>query len=356
VVPTAPSTPVPPAEALRALAVLTPEAPHTVAATATARAAGARILLSDATDPRRDRALIATLGSDPPTHTVALGAGYGPADLLERRLAVAATGVELPGGGQVVFPDRRFVALYGHPGDTGLGALGEQPLDAAIARVRQVAAEYEALTDGPVVPTFEIITTVASAAAGPHGDYSRRTPVEQLRPWIDAARDAGVYVVLDLQPGHTDFLTQAQEYEEILREPHVGLALDPEWRLAPGQRHMVQIGSVDATEVNKVIGWLADLTARHRLPQKLLILHQFTLRMITNRATVDTGRDEVAVLIHADGFGTPAAKYETWRALHGDPPPDVWWGWKNFYDEDRPTLTPAQTVAVEPSPRFISYQ
>jgi hypothetical protein len=34
----------------------------------------------------------------------------------------------------------------------------------------------------------------------------------------------------------------------------------------------------------------------------------------------------------------------------------VWWGWKNFYDEDRPTLTPAQTVAVEPSPRFISYQ
>jgi hypothetical protein len=34
----------------------------------------------------------------------------------------------------------------------------------------------------------------------------------------------------------------------------------------------------------------------------------------------------------------------------------VWWGWKNFYDEDQPTFTPGETVEVAPSPRFISYQ
>ena len=44
-----------------------------------------------------------------------------------------------------------------------------------------------------------------------------------------------MYVVLDLQPGYTDFLAQAQRYEEFLAQPHVGLALDPEWRLAPGR-------------------------------------------------------------------------------------------------------------------------
>src|SRR5690606_12096570 len=147
--------------------------------------------------------------------------------------------------------------------------------------------------DEPVVPALEIITTIASASPGPAGDYSRRTPVTELRGWVDAAAEAGLYVVLDLQPGHTDFLTQAKEYQELLREAHVGLALEPQWRLAPGQRHMVNIGSVDAAEVNQVIAWLADLTAEHRLPQKLLILHQFQLRMITNRAQVDTGRDEV---------------------------------------------------------------
>ena len=34
--------------------------------------------------------------------------------------------VELPGGGRVVFPGRRLVALYGHPGAPSLGVLGEQ--------------------------------------------------------------------------------------------------------------------------------------------------------------------------------------------------------------------------------------
>jgi hypothetical protein len=35
----------------------------------------------------------------------------------------------------------------------------------------------------------------------------------------------------------------------------------------------------------------------------------------------------------------------------------VWrWGWKNFYDEDTPTATPEETLAVETEPVFISYQ
>jgi hypothetical protein len=348
--------PVAPPEPLGSLTVLAPDATHPVAAIATARAAGARVLVTGATDPRADPALISALADQPPSHTLALGPGFGPADRLRDRQAVAATGVQLPGGGQVVFPGRRFVALYGHPGAPVLGVLGEQPVDQAIARAEQVAAEYRPLVDEPVVPALEIITTVASAGAGPQGDYSRRTPVSELRPWVDAAGPAGAYVVLDLQPGRTDFLSQAMEYEELLREPHVGLALDPEWRLAPDQRHLEQIGSVDVGEVNEVVAWLADLTARHRLPQKLLVLHQFTIHMITDRNELDTDRDELAVLIHVDGFGTRGQKLNTWDTLHRNPPPRVWWGWKNFYDEDQPTFTPGETVEVAPSPRFISYQ
>ena len=41
---------------------------------------------------------------------------------------------ELIGGGTKLFPDRRFVALYGHPGTPGLGALGEQGPEASVAR------------------------------------------------------------------------------------------------------------------------------------------------------------------------------------------------------------------------------
>jgi hypothetical protein len=78
--------------------------------------------------------------------------------------------------------------------------------------------------------------------------------------------------------------------------------------------------------------------------------------MISDRATLDTSHDELAVILHVDGFGTAGEKFTTWNALHVAPPPHVWWGWKNFYDEDQPTFTPGRTVAVRPSPVYISYQ
>ena len=97
-------------------------------------------------------------------------------------------------------------------------------------------------------------------------------------------------------------------------------------------------------------------TRTHRLPQKVLMLHQFRLDMITGRASVRTDHDELQIIIHADGFGSAGQKFETWNAMHVNAPHRVWWGWKNFYDEDRPTFTPKRTVAVKPSPVFISYQ
>ncbi|MGF1664105.1 MAG: hypothetical protein ACFCVG_16855 [Kineosporiaceae bacterium] len=334
--------------------VLASGAPEWLAAVATARAAGADVVVLDEPDPRTSPEAIATLAAaDGPT--VALGDAFGAPDLLARRLETAATGVELPGGGQVLFPHRRFVALYGSPGVPALGSMGEQPAAQAIQRAQRQAAEYRAHSPEPVVPAFEIITTVASGVPGDDGDYSYPIEAAALRDWVDAAREAGIYVVLDLQPGRTDFLTQARQYEEYLREPHVGLALDSEWRLEPDQVHLRQIGSVPAAEVNSVAAWLAQLTAENDLPQKLLLLHQFKLSMITERETLDLTHDELAVMIHADGFGTPGQKLDTWRVLRQGAPP-VWWGWKNFYDEDRPTMTPAETMAIDPPPWFVSYQ
>lgn len=307
-------------------------------------------------DPRTDPDVIAALAAEPAGQVVALGTAFGSPETLRYRLDVAASGVELPGGGQILYPGRQMVALYGHPGTAALGVLGEQGVEGAIARAQQMAADYQALVDVPVVPAFEIITTVASGGAGPDGNYSFEAPIDLLRPWVDAAGQAGVYVVLDLQPGRTDFLTQAKRYEELLARPYVGLALDPEWRLQPNQRHLAQIGSVTAGEINTVVTWLADLTRAHKLPQKLLMLHQFQPQMISDRGTVDTSRDELAVLIHADGFGSPGDKFETWNLMHDSPPPNVWWGWKNFIDEDTPTFTPGETMAIEPRPLFVSYQ
>ena len=345
-----------PAEPLDEVLVLAGPAPEQSAAVATARAAGAQVQPTAGTDPRGEPELVTRLAAAPPAAVVALGSAFGDPATLGRRLTVARTGVTLPGGGQLAFPGRRMVALYGNPTSPLLGALGEQGLPESVARAQALAAQYQPFSDVPVVPAFEIITTVASTAPGPDGDFSNETEVAVLRPYVDAARAAGMYVVLDLQPGRTDFLTQARRYAELLAEPHVGLALDPEWRLGPGQRHLAQIGSVGADEVNAVVDWLAQLVRERSLPQKVLVLHQFRTMMISERARVDTGRDEVAVLVHADGFGAMQDKLETWAALRAEPLAGARWGWKNFYDEDRPTPTPQATLEVSPEIVFVSYQ
>ena len=264
--------------------------------------------------------------------------------------------MQLPGGGQVLFPLRRLVALYGHPGAPTLGALGEQGLQASVARARNVAAEYRTLTRVPVIPAFEIIATVAQAHPGRDGDYSYESPVASLRPWVDQATAAGMYVILDLQPGRASLLAQAQKYRSLLERPDVGLALDPEWKLQPGQLPLKQIGSVSINEVNGVISWLAGLTAQYRLPQKLLVLHQFRLSMIRDERKLDTRHDDLAILVHMDGQGTPADKQETWQAVTRAAPAGMFFGWKNFYTKDHPTMSPQQTVATDPHLSMISYQ
>ena len=226
------AAPLPDTAVLVHVAAGAPAKAAAIAVSATARAAGARAVPVVGTDPRADTRAIEDLSTQQPAHVIAAGSAFGATGLLSARLAVAATGVQLPGGGQVVLPGRRLVAMYGHPGTAGLGVLGEQPLPQAIARAKRLAAPYVPLSgDTPVVPAFELIATVAQANPGVGGDYSFEAPISLLKPWVDAAGKAGMYVVLDLQPGRANFLDQAKLYEPLLKLPHVGLALDPEWRI-----------------------------------------------------------------------------------------------------------------------------
>lgn len=259
-------------------------------------------------------------------------------------------------GTQKLFPGNRIVALYGSPGAPRLGALGEQSLEQAIARAKQLASDYQLYSSEHMMPALEIITTVASSSPTANNDYSNELDASALQPWVEAAKAAGVYVVLDLQPGRTDFLSQAKLYEYLLREPNVGLALDPEWRLGANQVPLQQIGSVDVSEINATSTWLADITKQVKLPQKLFLVHQFRNSMIGNRALMDTSHPELAYVIQMDGNGAQSTKQSTWSAIRQNPPANVLFGWKNFYDEDLPVLSPEATMALNPKPWYVSYQ
>jgi hypothetical protein len=327
-----------------------------LAAITTSRVAGAHVIDVRGGDPRADPAAIAALSADRPRQVLAVGAGFGSAGQLASRIAVAQTGAQLPGGGQILFPGRLLVALYGHPGAPALGALGQQGLQASITRARKVAAQYRALSHVPVVPAFEIIATVAGARPGMDGDYSYASSAASLLPWVRQATAHGIYVILDLQPGRASLLAQAVRYESLLELPDVGLALDPEWNLQPGQLPLHQIGGVSADEANGVIRWLARLTAQHRLPQKLLVLHQFRLSMIRDERKLDTRHQDLAILIHMDGQGSPGAKQATWNSVTRAAPAGVFFGWKNFYVKDHPMFSPRATMARTPHLCMVSYQ
>lgn len=248
-----------------------------------------------------------------------------------------------------------YVALYGHPGSTVLGVLGEQDPEAGARRAAEQASAYEGF-GRRVVPTFEIIASVAAADAGSDGDFSNEFSFEKFRPHLDTAAANDMHVVFDLQTGRARFPDQAREYEALWLQPHASIALDPEWRVGAGEQPGGgRIGTVDAAEVNETIDYLDALITANGLPPKMCVVHQFAESMITDKQQI-RGTANVQVVIHMDGFGTLDLKRGTWSRVVSTLPDDAFTGWKNFYDEDQPTPTPAETMANEPAPRFVSFQ
>ncbi len=265
--------------------------------------------------------------------------------------AVRRVGVPLPNAASIT--GARFVAHYGSSATPLLGVLGEGTVADSARRVAARAAEWHGF-GLPTVPAAEFIATIANASPGPQGDWSVRIPHSDIRPYIEAMRAVGGITVLDLQPGRSDFLTQAKEYEALLLEPDVHLALDPEWRMQSGQVPAQVIGSVDAAEINAVTAWLDDLIAANNLPPKLVIVHQFTPFMVTNRDRL-APRDNISMLIHIDGFGSPEAKVSRVNELRPTPP--IRLGFKLFLDEDTRLMAPAEVIErLAPDPIYVSYQ
>ena len=159
------------------------------------------------------------------------------------RQAPAPKPTELPLGGRQIFPRFRVVAYYGAPQAHALGALGIGSPDHAVRRLAQQAKPYAKKTR-PVMLALELLADVANRDPGTDGLYRTRQPASIIRRYLAAARRAKALLVLDIQPGHADFLAETRHLDRWLREPDVGLALDPEWH-TPGAVPGTQIGSVE---------------------------------------------------------------------------------------------------------------
>lgn len=258
----------------------------------------------------------------------------------------------LPGS---LLPGCRVVAYYGNPLSKRMGILGEIQPDSMMARLERQAAGYaRADTATAVLPALELIAIVAQGGAGRDGMYRLRMSdslIEKVARW---AERKNYLLILDIQTGHSSVEREIVPLLPYLRRPNVHLALDPEFAMPKGKVPGTVIGTLDARAVNAAIDSLAALVDRYHLPPKMLIVHRFTRPMLTNHEHI-TLDPRVQVVIDMDGFGAPWLKRHSYRSYVRDFPVQFT-GFKLFYKNDKPILTPEQVLRLEPIPLFIMYQ
>ena len=259
---------------------------------------------------------------------------------------------ELPRSGRRLFPHYRVVAFYGAPGNEELGALGiGTPGEAGRRLLRQMRPYRRG--GRTLLPAMELIAVVAAGSAQRDGSYSRKQSFATVERYLAAARRIKALLILDIQPGHGDFLALVKHFGRFLREPDVALALDPEWH-TPDAVPGTVIGSTDAATVNRVSAYLQRIVDKYRLPDKMLLVHQFTESMIRNKARLRHRRG-VPLVLNVDGFGNQAVKIAKYNEFT-HPRTRSRRGLKLFYKEDTDTLTPARVLQLRPRPDVVIYE
>jgi hypothetical protein len=173
--------------------------------------------------------------------------------------------------------------------------------------------------------------------------------IDTVASW---AEERGWIVFLDIQTGHSTVAEEIEPLLPFLERPYVHLALDPEFAMKSGGVPGRRIGTLDAKDVNHAIEVLGKVVTEHKLPPKVLVVHRFTRRMLTNTDSIRLD-PRVQVVIQMDGFGAPAHKQDAYR-FWISPHPVQYTGFKLFYKNDRDPRT--KVAGFEPSCDRVTYE
>ena len=266
-----------------------------------------------------------------------------------------------------ILPFSRVVAYYGNLYSKGMGVLGQYPEDEMLAKLTGEVNKWEiADPNTPVVPALHYIAVVAQSSPGAMGKYIARMPdseidkVLAIAAKIPASRQGGNAIVfLDIQVGFSDLQTEVPLLEKYLKLPNVHLGVDPEFSMKTGIRPGKIVGTLDATDINFAANYLAKIVRENNLPPKILVVHRYTEKMVTNYKEI-TPLPEVQIVMNMDGWGGAAKKIGTYKSFIY-PEPVQFTGFKLFYKNDIITpnstlMTPEDLLKLNPRPSYIQYQ
>jgi hypothetical protein len=249
-----------------------------------------------------------------------------------------------------------ILAYYGHPNSKNMGILGRHSIEELDTMLSKLATEYESVSNGRKVKKAFYIIYGTVWPEGEIGTLKDETVLKYIRYGLEN----DILVFLDHQIGRYDPISSLKKLLPWLQYPNVHLALDPEWRTT---RPMREIGTISAEELNQAQKVMEDYIIEHHIPgERLLVIHQFNWRMISNREQVSAAFERVRLVHCADGFGNPKLKRNTYayNAAAANIPVK---GFKLFYDlgirgagYDNPLLKPEEVYALDPRPYIIIYQ
>ena len=141
--------------------------------------------------------------------------------------------------------------------------------------------------------------------------------------------------------------------------PQVHLGIDPEFSMKNGIRPGKIVGTYDAADINFTANYLAKIVKENYLPPKILIVHRYTQKMVTNYQEIKP-LPEVQIVMDMDGWGEKAKKIGTYKNFIY-PEPVQFTGFKLFYKNDLFTpgtvmFSPAELLKLNPIPIYIQYQ
>jgi hypothetical protein len=252
--------------------------------------------------------------------------------------------------------NNQILAFYGKPDSRSMGILGEYSKEDLTQLLDGYARLYDERNgDEGVVAAFYLIY----GTCWPEGEigYLKDSVVKD---YIDFAAQRGMLVFVDHQIGKYPVADAMRRLLPWLKYPNVHIALDPEWRTDSPMR---VIGSVSADEINEAEAAMSDfMNAEGIEGQKMLVIHQFQSRMITDRERVRADYDGVLLVHTADGFGPPVLKRASY-AYNSRAANMPLKGFKLFFKtdvegagSDEPLLLPAEVLGLDPRPRLIIYQ
>lgn len=259
-----------------------------------------------------------------------------------------------------LLPFNRIIAYYGNLYSTKMGALGQYKEDEMLKRLDMEVKKWEdADPSTPVIPALHYIAVVAQGSEGKDGKYRARMPDTEIDKVIAMADKINGIVFLDMQVGFSNLQSEVPVFEKYFKLPNVHLGVDPEFSMKSGIRPGKVVGTLDASDINFAANYLEKLVKENNLPPKILIVHRYTGKMVTNSKQIKPLPD-VQIIMHMDGWGGPEKKIGTYRNFIY-PEPVQFTGFKLFYKNDlwppsTAMLTPKELLNLNPRPIYIQYQ